>query len=158
MKSTTINKIILLALLMCVSKFSIAANPYSDCGIGAAIFPDTAWAAATSNVTFDLGSTAVTSATLSKDTCSSGNMQTAKFIIDNYDNLVEETAEGRGEHLATLLDIQGCSVQNRQDAIQNLRPNTVKHVGSAGYASQNSLDRAFGYYSAAQSAVATSCS
>ena len=38
-------------------------NPYTDCGIGAALFPNTHWAAATSNVIFDLGITAITSAT-----------------------------------------------------------------------------------------------
>ena len=37
-------------------------NPYVECGIGAAIFPEVHWAAATSNVTWDLGSTALTSA------------------------------------------------------------------------------------------------
>jgi hypothetical protein len=153
-----INKIVLLTFLIFVSKLSIAANPYSECGIGAALFPNTPWAAATSNATWDLGSTAVTSATTSKDTCSAGNMETAQFIIDNYDNLVEETAEGQGEHLATLLNIQGCKGQNRQGAIQNLRPDMVKHISSEDYVSQNSVDRAFGYYQAAQSAVATSCS
>jgi hypothetical protein len=34
-------------------------NPYSDCGIGAALFKDTEWAAVTSNVTWDLGTTEI---------------------------------------------------------------------------------------------------
>src|SRR5688572_5993856 len=37
-------------------------NPFSDCGIGAALFPKTGWAAVTSNVIWDIGTTALTSA------------------------------------------------------------------------------------------------
>ena len=44
-------------------------NPFSDCGIGAALFPDTSWAAVTSNITWDIGTTALTSATMSPGTC-----------------------------------------------------------------------------------------
>ena len=47
-----INKIVLLGFLIFVSNVSIAANPYSECGIGAAMFPNTPWAAATSNATW----------------------------------------------------------------------------------------------------------
>ncbi|MBI3771765.1 MAG: hypothetical protein HY272_03590 [Gammaproteobacteria bacterium] len=36
-------------------------NPWLDCGIGAMIFTETKWAAVTSNVIWDLGTTAVTS-------------------------------------------------------------------------------------------------
>ena len=132
-------------------------NPYSDCGIGAALFPNTAWAAATSNATWDLGTTAVTSATSSPETCSSGNVETAQFIIDNYDNLVEETAKGQGEHLVTLLDIRGCGGQNQQHAIQAIRSDMGAHLSSKDYSDQNPVERAFNYYSVVTSATSTSC-
>ena len=53
---------------------SNAANPYVDCGIGAALFPNTDWAAVTSNVIWDAGTTALISATASEDTCSGGDV------------------------------------------------------------------------------------
>ena len=82
-------------------------NPYSDCGIGAALFTETKWAAVTSNVIWDLGITAITSATASPETCSGKKVETAQFIIDNYDNLAEETAKGQGTHLIAMLGLRG---------------------------------------------------
>ena len=134
-------------------------NPYSDCGIGAAMFQNTPWAAATSNATWDLGSSAVTSATVSPETCSSGNtnVQTAQFIINNYDNLLEETAKGQGEHLITLLDIQGCSSQNQQNAIQAIRSNMSHRISLPGYKIQDPVDKAYDYYIALNSATSICC-
>lgn len=133
-------------------------NPYRDCGIGAALFANTAWAAVTSNVIWDLGITALTSATSSPETCSGKNIQTAQFVIDNYDSLIEETAKGQGEHLVAVLDIQGCDVNDRQAAISSIRGNVVNTVSSEGYENQKMVDRATIYYNAIESAVSTSCS
>ena len=55
-------------------------NPFTDCGIGAALFPDTHWAAVTSNVIWDVGTTALTSATASPETCSGAKVEAAMFI------------------------------------------------------------------------------
>jgi len=99
------------SLLLTVSFSALAAgknkvgsgpNPFRDCGIGAAIFPNHHVAAATSNIIWDLGTTAVTSATLSPETCSNVHAKTAKFIIDNYENLIEDIAKGEGEHLVAM--------------------------------------------------------
>ena len=67
---------------------SFAANPYTDCGIGAALFPNTNWAAVTSNATWDAGTTAVISATASEDTCSGGEslgqiFRNAEMCVEN---------------------------------------------------------------------------
>ena len=82
-------------------------NPFTDCGIGAALFPNTGWAAVTSNVIWDVGTTAVISATASPETCSGSSAQAAKFINDTYDSVIEDTARGDGEYVATLLEIYG---------------------------------------------------
>ena len=63
-------------------------NPFSDCGIGAALFPETKWAAVTSNVIWDVGTTAVASATMSPQTCSGKQAKTAAFIYHTYDSLI----------------------------------------------------------------------
>jgi len=130
-------------------------NPYRDCGIGAAIFVETGWAAATSNVTWDLGITAITSATWSPETCSKKRVKTAKFIIDNYDNLIENVAKGDGEHLVAVLDIQGCSSKMQPEAIATIRSNISDKVLSKSYSQKDQIDKASDYYNAVISATST---
>ena len=133
-------------------------NPYRDCGIGAALFSETHWAAVISNVIWDLGTTAVTSATASPETCSGANIETAQFIIDNYDNLVEETAKGQGQHLVAMLDIQGCNTVAQDGALLALRADVAQQVGATSYNSQGQIDKASNYYDAVTSAVSLNCS
>lgn len=132
-------------------------NPFSDCGIGAALFPNTAWAAVTSNVIWDVGTTAVISATASPETCSGSNVKAAQFIIDTYDNLVEETAQGEGVHVATLLNIYGCSEQQQNTIVGNLRGSIASQLSSEGYDSKSQLTKASDYYDEV-SVAAASCS
>ena len=133
-------------------------NPYRDCGIGAALFPETHWAAVISNATWDLGTTAVTSATSSPETCSGANVQTAQFIIDHYDNLVEETAKGQGEYLTAVLDIQGCDTRMQPGAIESIRTEMAENVGSKAYSGQDQVEKATDYYNAVGAALSSSCS
>src|SRR5258708_18836019 len=79
-------------------------NPYTDCGIGAALFSDTKWAAVTSNVIWDLGTTAVISATASPQTCQGKKVAPARFIDATYPSLPEEPPPGHGEHLTPVLN------------------------------------------------------
>lgn len=84
-------------------------NPYSNCGIGGAIFPTVSWAAATSNVIWDLGTTAVSSATLSPETCNSKTVAMAEFIQGSYASLETDILKGRGDYLTGLSEVSGCS-------------------------------------------------
>jgi hypothetical protein len=133
-------------------------NPYSDCGIGAAIFSGTPWAAATSNVIWDLGSTAVTSATSSPQTCSGKKVATAMFIGNTVDKLAEETAAGRGAHLTAMLELFECGASHHDQAIARVRAEMAPVVGSEGYAAQSRLQKASQFYDIVQGAVRTSCS
>ena len=54
-------------------------SPYPDCGIGAALFENNT-GATISNVIWDLGTTALTSATASPETCEGFNPDAAAFI------------------------------------------------------------------------------
>jgi hypothetical protein len=56
------------------------AEIYTECGLGAMIAPRTPAVAAVTNVTWDLGTTAVTSNISSPDTCQGGKEKTAAFI------------------------------------------------------------------------------
>lgn len=109
-------------------------NPYRDCGIGAALFPNTSWAAVTSNVIWDVGTTAVISATASPETCSGSQAQAAKFIHEAYDSVVEATARGEGEHLVALLEIYGCSAESQTGIVKSIRSDVGKSISDADYA------------------------
>ena len=132
-------------------------NPYSECGIGAALFGDVHWAAVTSNVTWDLGTTAVTSATMSPETCSAKNVKTAQFIIDTYPKLAEETATGHGEHLATVLSKFGCDSSNHEQITHDLRGRMATEVSSPDYQGQTRTEKATQYFRALDAASGGQC-
>ena len=132
-------------------------NPFIDCGIGGALFPNTHWAAVTSNIIWDIGTTAVTSATMSPETCNAKQVETAQFIWDNYDNLAEETAKGAGMHLSALMNVMGCSPEAHSAVVESVRGSMATSISGDSYAEQTQLDKAAFYYQAATSAAQSSC-
>jgi len=130
-------------------------NPFSDCGIGAALFPSVDWAAVTSNVIWDVGTTAVTSATMSPETCSGKDMMAAKFILDTYDSLVEETAKGEGDHIASVLNIMECGSAQQSRAVIQIRSGVQGLVSDAGYSSLDATQKAEKMYFIVNSAAST---
>jgi len=132
-------------------------NPYSDCGIGAALFPNTSWAAAISNVIWDVGTTAVISATASPQTCEGENVVAAIFIRDTYDQLIEDTATGQGAHATALFEIFSCSATEQKSAIAAFRPEVQKVISRNDYLGQPTLERAAAIYQAAQGTAANHC-
>ncbi len=132
-------------------------NPYVDCGIGAALFPDTHWAAVSSNVIWDIGTTAVTSATMSPQTCSGKQVKTALFIRDSYEQVAEQTAQGQGEHLATALNLFECSAERQPVAVAAARANMAAVVSQPGFAAEPRLNKAAALYQVIEGAVAQSC-
>ena len=139
-------------LLALSSSVSIAAdagsgpNPYTDCGIGAALFPDTHWAAVTSNVIWDIGTTAVTSATASPETCKGKQVAVAQFIQHSYDNLIEDTAKGEGEHMTAMLNIYGCDDASRKAITTAVRSEVAKDVAKSDYAEMTQQQKVENYY------------
>lgn len=128
-------------------------NPYTDCGIGAALFSDTHWAAVSSNIIWDLGTTALTSATASPQTCSGKNVKTAQFIIDNYHNIAEETAYGEGEYLTAMLNVRGCQVSSHAGIISSVRSDMASYLASPAYTDLSDIEKASQYYRAMESGV-----
>lgn len=164
--SHTLSKVVVVALtgLFSFSAFAQSSgavgsgpNPFSDCGIGAALFPETAWAAVTSNVIWDVGTTAVTSATMSPQTCSAKKLKTALFIRDTYDKLAEDVARGSGEHIATVLEMFQCKENQRGVAISEIRSGLGKAVATPGYAEQRHLEHAGQLYNIIEKAASRSC-
>ncbi len=141
------HRTILFAVILLVGLGSMpakAVNPYRDCGIGAALFPTNGTAAAISNAIWDLGSTAITSATLSPETCSSETVDTAKFILETIDNLESDVARGEGEHVEALASLMQC------DGTTNLADVTssgyASFVSSEEYQSASKMNKALAFY------------
>ena len=121
-------------------------NPWTDCGIGAMLFDETKWAAVTSNIIWDWGLTATTSAVSSKHTCEGKQVVAALFINNTYANLEEQTASGNGKHLTALLDILGCDGSAQTNIIQAVRNDFAEAVTDVNYATLSRSEKAQQYY------------
>lgn len=128
-------------------------NPFTDCGIGAALFPNTHWAAVTSNVIWDIGTTAVISATASPETCQGASTKAANYIHDVYDSVLEDTARGEGDHLVALLEIYGCAVETQTDVIDAIRDDIGAAVGEDSFSEQSHLEKAEQYFTVIDSEI-----
>ncbi|WP_241971893.1 DUF3015 family protein [Aliidiomarina taiwanensis] len=136
------------------AKMADGVNPWQHCGIGSYVFPDNGVAAAISNVIWDLGTTAVTSATVTPETCNSNLVTTALLIDSSYDQLVMQTAQGSGEHLNAALNLAGCSAT--AETVGALRNDLNAVVSSAGYADMTHEDKAYSFYSSLEK-VSANC-
>ncbi len=121
-------------------------NPYRDCGIGGALFSNPGWAAVTSNVIWDLGLTALTSATSSPQTCNGKQAQVAQFIADTYVSVVEETAQGAGEHLTAMLELYECPAASHGQIVAAFRGDVGASVAQPEFASLTAIEKAEQYY------------
>lgn len=122
-------------------------NPFSDCGIGAAIFPTVPWAAATSNVIWDVGITAVASAISSPETCSAKRVETARLILETLPSLEKDIAVGSGDYLAALNETMDCDPSAQADLAVQLRLAYADVVRREDYADRSRIERAADLYS-----------
>lgn len=105
-----------------------AKNAWRQCGIGAAMFPRTGWAAVTSNIIWDFGITASTSSMSSESQCAGRASTAAKFIHQNFAMLEEETASGSGDHIVTVLNILDCNKKSHGNIINEVRSNFASEL------------------------------
>lgn len=117
-------------------------NPWVDCGIGAMVFSGTPAGAAISNVIWDLGTTAVTSAASSQGTCEGGRFRGALFIQQSYDQIIFDTAQGEGEHLNAMLDIMQCD----SNIIPAIRSDISTQIQRADYTEMSHIDKSQAYF------------
>lgn len=96
-------------------------SPYVDCGIGGALFPTTGWAAVTSNVIWDAGTTAVTSATMSPETCNGKSVAMAEYVKGSYASLEMDIISGRGDYLNGLSQVSGCGAEPSEAFVNAVR-------------------------------------
>lgn len=105
-----------------------AKNAWRQCGIGAMLFPKTGWAAVTSNIIWDAGTTATTSSSSTESQCAGRASNAAKFIHQNYAVIEEETATGQGDHLVTVLNILDCNKSSHGRIIESVRSNFAQDI------------------------------
>lgn len=120
------------------------ADIYTECGLGAMIAPNNAAVAAVTNVTWDLGTTAISSNATSEDTCAGGSAKSAALIYKSYPELERDIANGEGEHLAALLTIAGA--ESHEATIAKLRPEFAALVAADGYADSSRAEKAAALY------------
>ncbi len=122
------------------------ADIYTDCGIGAMIAPNNGAVAAVTNVTWDLGTTAISSNISSPDSCMGGQERTAAFIHGSYEYLEQDLARGCGTYLDALMVLAGYDSQTKQEGIKALRNDFAKVVSEPGYTDKNSFEKAKALY------------
>ncbi len=130
-------------------------NPWQQCGIGIAVFPDNGTAAAISNVIWDLGTTAVSSALSSPENCQGTSMSAAMFIQRAHDPLITDTAVGEGEYLNTLLTGIACDESVKPAVVADLRDYMAAQVQDASYVEMDHSAKAEAYFMALRDVVRT---
>ena len=121
-------------------------NAWTQCGIGAAIFPNYGSLAAISNIIWDLGTTASTSSSSTPSQCAGKGASLGVLIYENYANVEEETAIGEGEHLNAMLNILGCDDSIQSALIQDVRADLLNDVKNTSYMKKTKLEKTESLY------------
>lgn len=122
------------------------ADIYTECGLGAMIAPNNEAVAAVTNVTWDLGTTAISSNVSSEEACAGGESASAAFIYDAYPNLEQDLAVGNGEHLTTLLTMAGIDQPSQSEFTLVLREGFADLVSSDEYSDLTRFKKAESLY------------
>jgi hypothetical protein len=138
-------------------------NPWTDCGIGALVFSGIDGdggkiLAAISNITFDLGTTGVTSATSSPSTCAGREVTAAAFINQQLPSVEEELAMGGGEHVNTVLDIYQCGDTGQSAMVHEIRGQYASLLLDPEYHSWTHVEQAQAVWALFNGAVAADAS
>lgn len=119
----------------------VFAEIYKECGLGAMLFPKDPYIAVFTNVTWDLGSTALSSNSSSPDSCSGGKGKVASLINKAYELLEADLASGNGKYLDTLAALAVRDSQAQQQFKVALRKDFTKVVATAGYTTKTRFEK-----------------
>lgn len=122
------------------------ADIYVDCGLGAIIAPRTPVVAAVTNVTWDLGTTAILSNISSPETCSGGQARMAAFIYNAYDSLEADLATGEGQYLDSLTALAGVKQKEKTTFVEGVRQRFANSVAATDYTEQTRFTKAENLY------------
>lgn len=133
-------------LLIPHTSFAGNKNAWTQCGLGAMIFNKTGWAAASSNIIWDWGTTATTSSSSSPSQCAGSGASVGVLIYENYANVEEETAVGQGEHLNAMLNLLKCDSSIQDELIQDVRADFLNDVKDSSYSKKSTLEKTEALY------------
>ena len=119
------------------------------------IAPRNAAVAAVTNVTWDLGTTAITTNISSPDSCAGGKGKVAAFIHDSYDLLENDLARGNGEHLDTLISLSGINLESQHELLSVLRNDFINTVASPSYSTQSRFEKSENLFNALYARIDT---
>ena len=127
---------------------------YTQCGIGgligSAIGPEddtvARVAAVVTNITWDLGTTAISSNMTSPDSCARGKEKTAAFIYESYEALENDLASGHGTYLDALMALAAGHEQTQDRFIAAVRTGFAKLVAAPDYNEQTRFTKAEALY------------
>ncbi len=130
---------------------------YRECGLGAIIFAGTSenseLFAIVSNITSDLGSTAITSGLITPGACQGGKIETAAFIMHTYPSLERDLARGEGEYINAMLELRDCDVTTHQSIIADMRADYADEI-----VGDTAMERATSLFDTFENTIATSYS
>lgn len=129
---------------------------YTNCGLGAMFFDENETLAAITNVTWDSGTTAISSG-LSEAGCNGSKFKSAMLIIKKYAAIEVETASGSGEHLAALMDIYGCDIESQKVVLTDTREGFAKLVAAPTYSGSSQFEKAKAYHMMLDENITRSC-
>lgn len=155
-----LKKLVILIVLILLPTISFAEdkqkaagtgpNPFSDCGIGAALFNNNSLQveplAVTSNIVWDFGTTGSTSATASPETCTGPRLKTAQLILETLPGLEKDIALGQGEHLTALHETIGCDITRQGEINSDLRASYASIVNEKSYETKSAVQRSSDLY------------
>jgi len=141
-------KMMIAAAIACFASVQSAsaldfAHAYKQCGLGGIIGnaagDDSGVIAIITNVTWDLGTTALISE--ATDACSGKSGKMASMIHESYIPLEQDIAQGQGEYLDALLATAECDTSMQPEVVAHVREDFSATVTAPGYASQTQFEK-----------------
>lgn len=122
---------------------------YKQCGLGGALFGNSSpILAIISNVTWDLGTTAATSDSMSPDMCQGGNVRAAVLINEAFPSVEKDLASGQGAHLSALQNVANC------ESVASVRAQYGQYAQTSAYSAASQKQNAEALYSIVQKSCA----
>lgn len=115
---------------------------YTECGLGGMIAPQTEGAAAVTNVTWDLGTTAITSHSTTPGTCMGGEARTAQILYDTHQLVERDIARGSGDHLQAVLESTPSPKSSYDELTERLQSDLEDAMTQDDWTEQDRFDRA----------------
>ena len=146
--------------LLAFSQPSVArefVDIYTQCGLGAMIAPTNGGVAAITNVTWDSGTTAISSTSV-RQIPARGKAKTAAFIHESYGHIEKDLARGSGSHLDALLTLSGCRTEARGAISAALRKDFSTVAAKPDYSRQSRYEQANSLYNILHARIGASFS